>query len=208
MPKSKPRKKPAKASDARKPGGHRFAEKTRFRKIAFGLAALLVVVAGGASWWKSGQVDQEFAALVAQGQINPLPVVFHPDRGGGHLAPGQPFDYHEPFPTSGIHDPVPANPGFYENPQQPTKLVHSLEHGHIVFYYDDPGEEALEYMKKWSSNFGGTWDGVLAVPGSGLGKAVLIAAWSKTMRLEEFNPPVAAAFVDRYRGRGPEHPVR
>ena len=38
-------------------------------------------------------------------------------------------------PTSGPHNPVPAEDGIYDAPPPVEKLVHSLEHGRIVFQY-------------------------------------------------------------------------
>ncbi len=42
----------------------------------------------------------------------------------------------------------------------------------------------------------------------GLGSDLVLTAWTKRLRLASFDAPLAAAFVDAYRGRGPEHPVR
>ena len=43
---------------------------------------------------------------------------------------------------------------------------------------------------------------------SGLGKSVVLTAWRKILKLDSFEPAAAAAFVDTYRGRGPEKRVR
>lgn len=37
---------------------------------------------------------------------------------------------------------------------------------------------------------------------------ILLTAWTKMLRLAKFDAASAAAFIDRFRGRGPEHPVR
>jgi hypothetical protein len=42
----------------------------------------------------------------------------------------------------------------------------------------------------------------------GIGQQIILTAWTKELRLEEFDAAAAAAFIDRFRGRGPEHPVR
>jgi hypothetical protein len=49
---------------------------------------------------------------------------------------------------------------------------------------------------------------VVAAPSSGLGKAVVLTAWRKILKLDEFDPAAAAAFIDKFRGRGPENRVR
>ena len=112
------------------------------------------------------------------------------------------------FPTSGRHDPVPTAPGVYRAPQRPAQLVHALEHGNVVIYYDTPGPEALATLKDWAGLYGGQWDGVVVAPMDGLVGDLVITAWTKTRRLRSFDAALAAAFIDAYRGRGPEHPVR
>ena len=48
----------------------------------------------------------------------------------------------------------------------------------------------------------------MVAPRPGLGEAVVLTAWNKILRLDAFDADAAAAFIDRFRGRGPEHPVR
>ena len=43
---------------------------------------------------------------------------------------------------------------------------------------------------------------------AGLGQSVVLTAWAKRLDLDRFDPAPAAAFIDGYRGRGPENPVR
>jgi hypothetical protein len=83
-----------------------------------------------------------------------------------------------------------------------------LEHGNIVIYYDAPETEVLATLKDWAGLYGGQWDGLVVTPHSGLGKTIVMTAWRKILRLDTFDPAAAAAFIDAYRGRGPEHPVR
>ena len=39
-------------------------------------------------------------------------------------------------PTSGPHNPVPAEDGIYDDPPPTEKLVHSLEHGRVIFQFE------------------------------------------------------------------------
>ena len=48
----------------------------------------------------------------------------------------------------------------------------------------------------------------MAVPKQGLGQTIELTAWTKLLRLETWDAALAAAFIDAYRGRGPENPVR
>jgi hypothetical protein len=71
-----------------------------------------------------------------------------------------------------------------------------------------PTPDALADLKDWAALYTGTWDGVVLTPMERLGEEVVLNAWTKTLRLKSFDPALAAAFIDRYRGRGPENPVR
>lgn len=188
-------------------GGGADKQTGRLNMILIALAAV-AIAAGGTYWWQTTRAAATFDELVAQGQAALAEVKSQPNAGAEHLSPGAAHSYGVAFPTSGAHDPVPTDPGFYSTPQRPTQLVHALEHGHVVVYYDEPGEEALALLKDWAGLFGGHWDGVVVTPGSGLGESVVLTAWRKTLRLDNFDAAAAAAFVDAYRGRGPENPVR
>ncbi len=183
----------------------------------FLLGVLLVVLSVAAFWWQSrvdapsgenAPANDGFAALVKAGQPV-LARVRSPDaQGNSHLAAGETKNYVEPFPTSGDHASEGVKAGFYDRELLKTKLVHSLEHGNAVIYYDTPGDQAIADLKKWTARFNGTWDGVIAARSPGLGKALMLTAWTKALRMDAFDPAGAAAFIDAYRGRGPEHPVR
>ncbi len=208
MPKSRIRKKSTKGKTKTLDWGAGSAKGSGLINLVLAAVALVAVVAGGLYFWELRQAGSDFAGLAAAGQSALAGVETTPDRGGGHLGLGEGHSYGVAFPTSGIHDQVPIAPGFYTEPQRATQLVHSVEHGHIVIYYEDPGAEARDTIEAWTTLFGGNWDGVVAVPASGLGKAVVLTAWRKNLTLDSFDPAAAAAFVDTYRGRGPEKRVR
>ncbi len=148
-----------------------------------------------------------FLAIPARAQQDPLAAVqTFPDQGAEH-APGR-VDYGTSFPTSGPHASSPVPPGFYASnvPQEP--LVHSLEHGNIVIYYDRPGDEAITILRGWAQQYQGGLDGVVAVRVQGIGPGIALTAWTKLLILPSFDEQAAFAFIDAFRGRGPERQVR
>lgn len=181
---------------------------TRWRVWGAGALAILALGWGGWSWWQGQQVANQFPALVAAGQAGLSRVETPRDEGRGHVGPGQTVRYETDPPNSGPHWTTWVNPGIYTTAPRNEQLVHSLEHGHIVIYYDQPGEEAMRTLRAWVDRYQGQWDGVLVVRREGLGQRLILTAWNKILRLDRFDPAVAAAFVDKYRGRGPENPVR
>jgi len=118
-----------------------------------------------------------------------------------------PVDYGTDFPTSGPHNPVWTEPGFYDRPLDRENLVHALEHGNIVIYYDEPGDAAMKIIRGWTDRFRGQWDGVVAVPHEGLGESLVMTSWQHRLELAKIDVR-ASFFVDAFRGRGPENRVR
>ena len=212
MPKSKSRKRKDRGQGAPKTGTISWGGKSgaSARRSNIVIAAVLVVglVAGGIYWGQSLLDERRFLALAAEGQDSLARIEAQVDHGGGHLNPGEAHTYIEGIPTSGRHDRTPVMPGFYDKQQRPTRLVHSLEHGMVVIYFERLDPEATRLVRAWTDLYDGKWDGVVAAPLSGLGDRVVLAAWTKLSRLDRFDAPAAAAFIDRFRGRGPENPVR
>ena len=216
MPKSKAKRK-SKSAGARREAsipwggqsGSRAHKGDRRINLILAAVAIALVAAGVVYWAQTAQAERAFQAMVEQGQDRlAAAVASDPDRGRGHGAHGATYVYGVQFPTSGRHDPVPTAPGVYRVPLRPGQLVHALEHGNIVAYYDVPAEEALETLKDWAGHYSGQWDGLVVAPMEGLGGEVVLTAWTKRLHLLSFDAPLAAAFIDAYRGRGPENPVR
>ena len=208
MPKSKTRKR-SKSGAARKLDWGASARRgTSGINILLGAVALAAVVAGGLFWWRTMAVEETFLALAAEGQPALEKVERFPNLGRKHLDPGQTHRYRSAFPTSGPHDLVWVRPGFYGRPQKPTLLVHALEHGNVVVYYDQPGDAALAALRDWTELYGGQWDGLVVTPDRSLGQTVVLTAWRKLLRLDRFAATAGAAFIEAHRGRGPENSVR
>jgi len=209
MPKSRTRK------NRKAPGGSGLAvgksstpAERRRNKIIIAVSVAVAVAAIGGYWWKSAGEERQFLALASQGKAVLARVRNERSLGGGHLLPGRSRSYPSRFPTSGSHHRVPTVPGFYDSQQLATQLVHALEHGHVVIYYDRPGAEVLDALRRFAGLYTGLWAGVVVTPMPGLGRKIVLTAWAKRLDLPEFDAPAAAAFIDAYRGRGPERTVR
>jgi len=159
-------------------------------------------------WWSSSSFEAEFLALAEEGAAAMNKIETFQSLGRSHLSAGESYNYGERFPTSGPHDFQWVESGFYTELQRPTKLVHSLEHGQIVIYYDKPAPEVLEQLREWARRYDGPWSGIVIVPRPNLGEEIVLNAWTRVLRLNPYDPAAAAAFIDSFRGRGPENPVR
>lgn len=133
-----------------------------------------------------------------------------PCKSQQHATPPQRIKYDSDPPTSGTHYGTWVNAGFYAEEKQPEELVHSLEHGNVVIYYNPAKLAAadLDAIKALTKQFTGQWDGVVAVPRKDDKNPIILTAWESTLRLTSFDKARVDQFVDAFRGRGPENPVR
>lgn len=206
MSRSKARKK-----RGRDPGASvEVTPRPRYSRVKLTVAAVAVIAAAGAawSWWHWYGLEAGLSQGANQGLARLNAVESFRSEGTVHLRPGERVFYRTAPPTSGSHDPVPTPPGFYSEVQPPEKLVHSLEHGNIVIYVDRPDPAVMQTLRKWVGQFSGRWDGVIVTPYPRLGQSIILTAWQRMLRLKDFDTDSAAAFIDRFRGRGPENPVR
>lgn len=132
-----------------------------------------------------------------------------PEEGRKHVDAGTPIAYKTDPPTSGEHYGSSTAPGFYTEPQPEGEVVHGLEHGHVVMYYDPAKtpEAVVEQLKTYAASYRGSWDGVIVLPRE-QPEAVILTAWRQMLRLESWDQEQAERFIDAFRGRGPENPVR
>lgn len=189
-------------------GGVYSQGKRRRDYVIVGAAIIVVAVGAALYWWRAAGVERAFLALAQEGRPALVRVQTFDSDGRGHLAQNEPVEFPGRFPTSGSHYSVWVDAGFYDTPQPPAHLVHAAEHGNIVIYYDQPGDEAIATLRGWASLYGGQWDGVVVTAMPGLGATVVTTAWTKRMTLDQFDAAAGAAFIDAFRGRGPENSVR
>jgi hypothetical protein len=172
-------------------------------------AALAGLLAWGGYGYFAGQNRASaFAALAQQGQSALTRVTVRQSEGRTHLRAGQQITYGVNPPTSGPHYPVWVDPGFYDSAKSRSNLVHAMEHGMVVIHYDTPGDAVMATIRDWTGLFTGPWSGIVTVRRAGLGEKLILTAWRRTLRLNRFEEKSAAAFIDAFRGRGPERQVR
>lgn len=190
-------------------GGHYPSKKKRRDNTIAAVVAIAIVGGFGTMWWQSESAERSFLSLAEIGSGVLPQVTSSRSQGQRHLAFGETIRYGDAFPTSGPHAQRWTVTGFYETPQPATGLVHALEHGNVVIYYDRPGNDALQLLQQWADLFTGQWDGVVVAPKPGvLGERVVLTAWTKKLELAQFDAASVAAFIDAFRGRGPENRVR
>lgn len=178
------------------------------RLVLLGLPLLLA--AGAWLAWTAMQRTGDFAALVEAGQPALADVQQEPGKGRTHVAPGTPVAADEDFPLSGTHWPTWVETGFHDERQEKGRLIHSLEHGMVVIYYGSLADDEQERLRAWTRRFDGNWSGLVVAPHPQLRnrERLVLTAWQHRLDLAEFDAAAIAAFLDAFRGKGPENPVR
>lgn len=134
----------------------------------------------------------------------------YPIQGREHITPegpqgaeryGAPYAWNSDPPTSGWHDPVPAPWGVYEEPVQPAKLVHNLEHGGVVVQYE---RLARADLRKLTELVQEEPRKVVLAPAPDLGTKLAVSSWGRLMTCRSFEPDALGRFIQSYRDKGPE----
>jgi hypothetical protein len=126
-----------------------------------------------------------------------------PDQGQAHLAATDPVpDYNSDPPTSGPHAPSPAACGIYREAVPDINLVHDLEHGVIVIYYNPAtAVDARDDLEKFARD---APSHVIVVPREGMENQVTLTAWTHLLRLDSYDRSAIDVFYGEYAQRGPE----
>ncbi|MGH2621114.1 MAG: DUF3105 domain-containing protein [Anaerolineales bacterium] len=174
-------------------------ERVRGYLVWGGVAAAAVLVIGGAALrarQRSGGDD------VPIPEVEPVPTA----EETSHVPEGIVVAYNSDPPTSGRHYSTQAFAGFYDeeqaadfNPFPAGYLVHSLEHGYVIFWYDCEGlatgdcEDLKADIQQVMGRVGDYK--VIGFPWPSLEVPVAMTSWGRMLRFEQFDPDLAEAFV-------------
>ena len=134
------------------------------------------------------------------------PGQLQPDRGSKHLesTPHVPVSGLTDPPTSGAHhDKLPTREGRLS----PDEILHSLELGDVILFYDAPRPPAA--LRKLQREVSGPFDAEVAAAGQqvilarreGTGP-VTAAAWRRLLHVDDPSDPRLRAFAEAWIGRG------
>jgi len=172
-------------------------------RISWGLGGLaLLLVVGFLAW---------IAFRPKEGVEVPIPLGFEQ-----HIPIGQPL---EPYPSNppagGRHYPETFQAGFFDEseaaalPLNPEGyLVHNLEHGYVIFWYNCAmveGEDCAA-LKSQIQAVMDRFDGVklIAFPWDSTNVPVVMTSWGRLLELQEFSETSAERFVRNNRNQAPE----
>lgn len=159
--------------------------------------------------------------LILDSAPNPNAGIQQADAGGLHFRDGTTCrgstlcgaDPYTSTPgTSGPHWDTPANWGVYSTPQNESQLIHNLEHGGIVIWYDPDALDAEEIDRltsyvnsQVSSGLSGRYKFILS-PWSGedFGAPIAVTSWRHLLLLGEADTDAIGDFAGERYGIAPE----
>ena len=195
-----------------------FRRRRLLRRWAIIGLALAIVAAGGVLIWsnvrQSSQAREETDALARQ--VGCGGVQQPPDEGRGHV--NQPPGYQNSPASSGPHASQQLDPAVsvYDVPFDPAfefRAVHNLEHGYVIMYYKQEGENALAgNVVSTLADLAESERKVILAPYPTLGQDenLVFVAWNRVRRCEVTGEAgtvrnVAEGFIQEFR-EGPEAP--
>lgn len=139
-----------------------------------------------------------------------------PEMPANHVEEGaDPGPYNTDPPTSGPHYASELDVGFYEEsdleeigPFPEGYLVHNLEHGYVILWYncnlleEDECRELKEQIQEVLRGNGN--NKIIGFPRDSIDFPLVLTSWTRMLPFEEFDRDLANRFVRNNRNKAPE----
>ena len=168
-------------------------------------------------WIGIGVAFVAMIVYLAWKQAQPIPKTGRaiPLQGAEHIPVGQPHaPYNSNPPTSGPHYADPAQAGFYDEAPVDEQLVHSLEHGYVIIWYNcsalsDAQCSQLKSQIKEVMQAAGTssitqTSKLIAVPRQNMDTELALTTWGRLDAFDAFDRQRFLNYVKAFRDQAPE----
>jgi hypothetical protein len=145
------------------------------------------------------------------------PVEETEEAGNEHVDGGTDVQYETSPPTSGDHWPpeLVSDPGFFPDEVPEESLVHNLEHGQIVIWYDpDASTELTDELEQFTDSqndldalpAGASLAPIITAPYDDIpeGKSYVLTAWTQSQACSDYSLEAINDFRAKFQGRSPE----
>ena len=161
---------------------------------------------------RSGDDAPPAPAGVAMAEAGCDDVENHEEEGANHVDGD--VEYETSPPTSGDHYETPADAGFYPDAVPEETLVHNLEHGQIVIWYDPEAstqtkndlQEFAESANDPDAVRGNSPPPIVAAPYEDVpsGKSYALTAWTHSQACSAYSLEAINDFRAQFQGDSPE----
>jgi hypothetical protein len=169
------------------------------------------------AWVAAGVLIVGMIVYLVWKQAQPIPRTGEdvPIQGASHISVGQP---HEPYnsnpPTSGPHYDDPAEAGFYDAAPPDEQLVHNLEHGYVIIWYncaqlsDSQCSQLKSEIKGVMQSAGNSLitntPKLIAVPRTEMETQLALTTWGRLDKFDAFDRQRILNFIQVFRDKAPE----
>ncbi|HYH28605.1 MAG TPA: DUF3105 domain-containing protein [Actinomycetota bacterium] len=128
------------------------------------------------------------------------------DLGNRHLDEGEPAPtYSSNPPTSGPHDSTPSQTGtIFKTPQPSEQLVHSMEHGAVIFWTNLQEPLAKTAEDAVLDVYDQGYESLIITPKSDMDVPLAITAWGSLQKCVGVDATEIQRFVDAHYAQGLE----
>jgi uncharacterized protein DUF3105 len=183
----------------------------RIAAIAAGAVVVIAVIAVVALSGGGSKNSVDTSNLASDAQAAGCTFKSYPSEGRNHTT--SKVTYKTNPPTSGNHNPTPAQDGIYAagNEPAPENFVHSLEHGRVEFEYKPgtpPAQVAqLQKLAEEPLNGSAGYHVLMFQNNTKMPSQFALAAWTKLLTCTSLSPKSMAVmreFRKAYTDKGPE----
>jgi len=122
--------------------------------------------------------------------------------GREHVPVGTKIKYNSNPPAAGPHYEEPSHAGYYDKAPADGHLVHSLEHGAIILWFNpDLSSNDKARLKNF---FDKTRGKTIMVPRKNMGVPVALTSWGRILKLKTIDEKAMQNFFDTNINRAPE----
>ena len=167
---------------------------TTERKIFIGIGiATVILLVGGIS-------------LLSNSGSSPKSLMGQTVRitGRTHFPQGTPIHYNTNPPAEGNHYPNPQPAGIYPTPPPDGNLVHSLEHGAVILWYNPKklSSKQIDTVKNIFNKAPG--DKNIMVARTSMDVPLALTSWGRILKLNSIDEKTIDAFFNANVDQGPE----
>ncbi len=168
---------------------------TTEHKVFIGIGIATLVIIGGAIFFTSSQTGSSAKPLLGQNV---------PISGRQHFPDGTKITYDTNPPAEGNHYPEPQDAGIYPTPPADGHLVHSLEHGAVILWYN-PKMLSKDQIKQLTDIFNSiSLSKTIMTSRESMDVPVAVTSWGRLLKLKTIDEKQIKAFFETNYDRGPE----
>lgn len=167
------------------------------RKLLIALGIIILCIAAETIFFLATKKERKLHALT--GTVVPV-------LSNKHVPDGTKITYNSNPPTSGMHYARPQDAGMYATPPQDGHLVHSMEHGGIILWYNPQklSNEQISQLKNVFTSMTLQEQKIIMTPRTNMDTPIAITSWGRILKLDTVDEKMIKNFFITNYDQGPE----